>query len=250
MPSRFPRPFAVRVPRFVSLALASALMLIAVRAAHADDDDPAKGKFTLADATKGLKGPASAPLVAKIETTMGTFTCQLYDKQSPMTVANFVGLARGLRPWKDPKTSTWVKKPFYDGLIFHRVIPGFMIQGGDPLGVGRGNPGYKFDNEDTPDLTFDKPGLLAMANAGRNTNGSQFFITETLQPALNHGYTIFGICDPVSLVTQIAGVERQPGDKPVKDVAMTKVTISRGKPGKAEKAKKPAKADADKAKTP
>jgi peptidyl-prolyl cis-trans isomerase A (cyclophilin A) len=251
MPSRFPRSFAFRAPRFVSLALSSALMLVAVRAAHADDDDPVKGKFTLADATKGLKGPASAPLVAKIETTMGTFTCQLYDKQSPMTVANFVGLARGLRPWKDPKTSAWVKKPFYDGLIFHRVIPGFMIQGGDPLGVGRGNPGYKFDNEDAPDLTFDKPGLLAMANAGRNTNGSQFFITETLQPALNHGYTIFGLCDPVSLVTQIAGVERQPGDKPVKDVAMTKVTISRGKPGKAAKPdKKPAKADADKAKTP
>src|SRR5271154_5924542 len=114
MPSRSPRSLAVRAPRFVSLALSSALMLVAVRAAHADDDDPAKGKFTLADATKGVKGPASAPLVAKIETTMGTFTCQLFDKQSPMTVANFVGLARGVRPWKDPKTNTWVKKPFYD----------------------------------------------------------------------------------------------------------------------------------------
>jgi peptidyl-prolyl cis-trans isomerase A (cyclophilin A) len=229
-------------PRFVSLVLSSALVFAAARAARAEDDDPVKGKFSLADATKGIKGPATAPLVAKIETTMGTFTCTLYDKQSPNTVANFVGLARGLRPWKDPKTSAWVKKPFFDGLIFHRVIPGFMIQGGDPLGVGRGNPGYKFDNEDDPSLTFDKPGLLAMANAGRNTNGSQFFITETLQPALNHGYTIFGVCDPVSLVTQIAGVERAPGDKPVKDVAMKTVTISRGKPGKAPKADKKAKA--------
>jgi peptidyl-prolyl cis-trans isomerase A (cyclophilin A) len=243
MPSR-----SLFAPRFVSLVLSSALVVVAVRAAHADDDDPAKGKFSLADATKGLKGPASAPLVAKIETTMGTLTCQLYDKQSPNTVANFVGLARGVRPWKDPKTNTWVKKPFYDGLIFHRVIPNFMIQGGDPLGVGRGNPGYKFDNEDDASLTFDKPGLLAMANAGRNTNGSQFFVTETLQPALNHGYTIFGLCDPVSLVAQIARVDRAPGDKPLKDVAMTKVTISRGKAGKAAKPdKKAAKAPADKA---
>jgi peptidyl-prolyl cis-trans isomerase A (cyclophilin A) len=243
MPSR-----SLFAPRFVSLVLSSALVLVAARAAHADDDDPAKGKFGLADATKGLKGPASAPLVAKIETTMGTLTCQLYDKQSPNTVANFVGLARGLRPWKDPKTSTWVKKPFYDGLIFHRVIPNFMIQGGDPLGVGRGNPGYKFDNEDTASLTFDKPGLLAMANAGPNTNGSQFFVTETLQPMLDHKYTIFGLCDPVSLVAQIARVDRAPGDKPLKDVAMTKVTIARGKPSKAAKPdKKAAKAPADKA---
>jgi peptidyl-prolyl cis-trans isomerase A (cyclophilin A) len=225
-------------PRFVSLMLSSALVLATARAVHAEDDDPVKGKFSLADATKGLKGPANGALVAKIETTQGTFTCQLYDKQSPLTVANFVGLARGLRPWKDPKTNTWqTKKPFFDGLIFHRVIPSFMIQGGDPQGTGRGNPGYKFDNEDDPSLTFDKPGLLAMANAGRNTNGSQFFITETLQPALNHGYTIFGVCDPVSLVTKIAAL-RGPGDRPTTDVVMKTVTISRGKPAKAAKAAK------------
>ena len=219
--------------RFVSLVISSALVLVAARAARADDDDPVKGKFPLADATKGLKGAPTAPLVAKIETSQGTFTCQLFDKSSPNTVANFVGLARGLRPWKDPKTNTWqTKKPFFDGLIFHRVIPGFMIQGGDPQGTGRGNPGYKFDNEDDPSLTFDKPGLLAMANAGRNTNGSQFFITETLQPALNHGYTIFGVCDPVSLVSKIAAL-RGPGDRPTTDVVMKTVTISRGKPGRA-----------------
>ena len=229
------------VSRFTSVALAGVVAFSMARAAHAEDDDPTKGKFTLAEATKGVKGAATAPLMATIETSMGSFTSELYDKKSPNTVANFVGLARGVRPWKDPKTNTWVKKAFFDGLIFHRVIPSFMIQGGDPLGVGRGNPGYKFANESDPSLTFDKPGLLAMANAGRDTNGSQFFITETPQPALNGGYTIFGLCDPVSLVAQIARVERAPGDKPIKDVVMKKVTIARGKPGKAkaEKAKAP-----------
>jgi peptidyl-prolyl cis-trans isomerase A (cyclophilin A) len=246
----------VFAPRFVSLFVTSAVVLSAGGAARASDDDPVKGKFGLADATKGVTGPKDAPLTAKIETTMGTFTCELFDKKSPNTVANFVGLARGLRPWKDPKTNAWVKKPFYDGLIFHRVIPSFMIQGGDPLGIGRGNPGYQFDNESDPSLLFDKPGILAMANAGRNTNGSQFFVTEVPQPALNGGYTIFGQCDPVSLVAEIARVQRSPGDKPVKDVAMTKVTISRGKAAKAggkakkdktsEKADKAEKADADK----
>ena len=232
------------VSRLIPLAVASTVALTiafsSARAVHAEDDDPTKGKFTLAEATKGLKGAATAPLMATIETSMGTFNCELYDKKSPITVANFVGLARGTRPWKDPKTNAWVtKKPFYDGLIFHRVIPSFMIQGGDPLGVGRGNPGYKFQNESDPSLTFDKPGLLAMANAGRDTNGSQFFITETPQPALNGGYTIFGLCDNTTLVGQIARVEKQPGDKPVKDVVMKKVTIARGKPGKAPKAEKP-----------
>ncbi|HTA18198.1 MAG TPA: peptidylprolyl isomerase [Polyangia bacterium] len=236
--------------RFVSLALMSAFVL-AAGAARADGDDPAKGNFTLADATKGLAGPKDGALTAKIETTLGTFTCELFDKKSPITVANFVGLARGTRPWKDPKSGNWeTKKPFFDGLIFHRVIPNFMIQGGDPQGTGMGNPGYKFVNENDPSLLFDKPGLLAMANAGPNTNGSQFFITEAPQPSLNGGYTIFGQCDPVSLVGQIARVEKN-GSKPVKDVVMKKVTITRGKAPKADKkaAKadaKPAKADADK----
>jgi peptidyl-prolyl cis-trans isomerase A (cyclophilin A) len=206
----------------------------AARAQSVCGDDPEKGDFTLDEATKGVKGNKDAPLVATIETSMGTFKCELYSKQSPVTVANFAGLARGVRPWCDEKTKTWVKKPFYDGLTYHRVIPSFMIQGGDPLGIGRGGPGYKFKNESDPSLTFDKPGLLAMANAGRDTNGSQYFITETQQPALNGGYTIFGLCDNTALVGQIARVERAPGDKPVKDVVMKKVTISRGKPGKGE----------------
>jgi peptidyl-prolyl cis-trans isomerase A (cyclophilin A) len=242
----------VTAPRLVCLSLATAALLLAAGPARAQSvcgDDPAKGEFTVDEATKGLKGPKDGALTAKIETTMGTFTCELFDKKSPKTVANFVGLARGVRPWCDEKTKKWeTKKPFYDGLIFHRVIPSFMIQGGDPLGIGRGGPGYKFQNESDPSLVFDKPGVMAMANAGRDTNGSQFFITETPQPALNGGYTIFGQCEPTDLVGKIARVERSPGDKPVKDVAMTKVTITRGKPGKADaKAAKAPKAKADKA---
>jgi peptidyl-prolyl cis-trans isomerase A (cyclophilin A) len=230
-----------RLTSLVSLTLGTAVALLAAGAAHAQTsvcgDDPEKGDFTLDEATKGLKGAKTAPLTATIETTMGTFTCELNEKKSPVTVANFAGLARGVRPWCDEKSKKWEKKPFYDSLIFHRVIANFMIQGGDPLGVGRGGPGYKFKNESDPGLLFDKPGVLAMANAGRDTNGSQFFITEAPQPALNGGYTIFGQCDPVSLVGQIARVPRN-GEKPVTDVVMKKVTIARGKPGKAAKAEK------------
>ena len=215
----------------ISLAviLVSALATsLSAGVARADDDDPAKGQFTLEQATKGVTG--SGILVAKIETTLGTFTCELYEKDAPITVANFVGLARGTRPWKDPKTGKWVeKKPFYDGLIFHRVIPGFMVQGGDPLGVGTGNPGYRFEDEFSPNLKFDKPALLAMANAGPATNGSQFFITEGTPQHLSGKHTIFGLCEPASLVAKITGVKRGPRDKPETDVVMKKVTISRGK---------------------
>jgi peptidyl-prolyl cis-trans isomerase A (cyclophilin A) len=212
----------------ISLTVLMSLSLLGTAVARADEEDPAKGHFTLEEATKGLSG--SGLLTAKIETTLGTFTCELYDKQAPVTVANFVGLARGLRPWKDTKSGKWVtKKPLYDGLIFHRVIPGFMIQGGDPLGTGTGNPGYRFEDEFSPDLKFDKPGLLAMANAGPATNGSQFFITEGTPTHLTGRHTIFGLCDPVSLVTKITGVERGARDKPTTDVVIKKVTISRGK---------------------
>jgi len=229
----------VPIRRLISLGLVLALPLVVARAARADADDPVKGKFTLEDATKGLPGPSGAPLTAKIETTQGTFTCQFFDKQAPLTVANFVGLARGVRPWKDPKTGQWVKKPYYDGIIFHRVIPGFMIQGGDPLGNGTGDPGYSIKGEVSPDLKFDKPGLMAMANKGNNpdTAGSQFFITEKTPEFLNGHFTIFGECDPVSLVTKIANVERN-GERPAKDVVMKKVTIAHGKGSKAKSASK------------
>jgi peptidyl-prolyl cis-trans isomerase A (cyclophilin A) len=223
------------------LALSFTITLLASTAALAEDDDPAKGNFTLEQATKGLAG--SGPLTVKIETAQGTINCELFDKQAPITVANFVGLARGTRPWKDPKTGKWVdKKPFYDGLIFHRVIPGFMIQGGDPEGTGRGNPGYKFDDEISPDLKFNKAGQLAMANAGKRdghgTNGSQFFITDQGNPPeyLNGKHTIFGQCEPVAVVSKIAGVTAGPGNRPETEVVMKKVTIARGK-AKGTKAK-------------
>jgi len=228
------RTSVLRPTLFAMASLAAALAvptLLSNSTARAEEADPAGGKFTLEQATKGLPGPATAPLVATIETTKGKFTCELYDKQAPITVANFVGLARGLRPWLDTKSGKWVKKPFYDGLIFHRVIPGFMIQGGDPLGTGTGNPGYKFEDEFSPDLKFDRPGLLAMANAGPITNGSQFFITEGTPAHLTGRHTIFGHCDPLSLVTEIAGVEKGARDKPVTDVVIKKVTIAHDKKG-------------------
>src|SRR6185369_15158402 len=130
-------------------------------------------------------------------------------------LANFVGLARGLRPWVDPATSQWVKKPLYDGLTFHRVIPEFMIQGGDPKGNGTGNPGYQFEDEFDPSLSMDKPGLLAMANAGPGTNGSQFFITEKGAPWLTGKHTIFGQCQPLDLEMKIARLPTGPRNAPV-----------------------------------
>jgi peptidyl-prolyl cis-trans isomerase A (cyclophilin A) len=190
--------------------------------------DPTGGKFSLDDALKGLSGKGT--LIATIDTSMGTFTCELYEKQAPKTVANFVGLARGKRPFKDPKTGQWVTRPFYDGLTFHRVIPEFMLQGGDPLGTGTGDPGYEFEDETSNGLRFDKPGLLAMANRGPNTNGSQFFVTERDTIAhLNGRHTIFGACEPLDLVKKIARVPRGPADKPETPVVIKKMTISRGK---------------------
>jgi peptidyl-prolyl cis-trans isomerase A (cyclophilin A) len=177
--------------------------------------------------TKGIAGKGD--LIATITTPAGTVKCQLFADKAPMTVANFVGLATGKKTWLDPKTSKLQKsKPFYDGTIFHRVIPDFMIQGGDPTGTGMGGPGYEFADEVTPN---DKmaPGTLAMANAGPATNGSQFFITDGAPSHLNGKHTIFGACKPLDVVSKIARVKRSVDDKP--EVAQTmKVTISRGKP--------------------
>jgi peptidyl-prolyl cis-trans isomerase A (cyclophilin A) len=162
------------------------------------------------------------------DTTMGRLTCRLFDKEAPNTVANFIGLATGTKTWTDPVTGEKVSgKPFYDGTIFHRVIPDFMIQGGDRLGTGGGDPGFYFDDEFSPALRFDVPGRLAMANSGPNTNGSQFFITESPQPALNGVHTIFGQCDghSILLAESIARVERNAEDKPLTPVTITKVTI-------------------------
>jgi peptidyl-prolyl cis-trans isomerase A (cyclophilin A) len=167
-----------------------------------------------------------------IDTTMGRLTCKLFTKEAPITTANFIGLAQGTKDWIDPTTQKKRRTHFFDGLAFHRVIPEFMIQGGDPQGDGTGDPGYFFQDEIDPALTFDQPGRLAMANAGpgptgSGTNGSQFFITETPVPQLNGKHTIFGQCDPhtVLLVASIARVDRDANDKPRTPVIMNKVTI-------------------------
>ena len=162
------------------------------------------------------------------DTTMGRLTCKLFSKESPITVANFIGLATGSKPWTDPVTMQKVNgKPFFDGTGFHRVIPEFMIQGGDPVGNGTGDAGYYFQDEFSPSLRFDVPGRLAMANSGPDTNSSQFFITEVPVPSLNGKHTIFGQCDAhsVLLVATIARVDRNAQDKPVTPVILNKVTI-------------------------
>jgi peptidyl-prolyl cis-trans isomerase A (cyclophilin A) len=161
---------------------------------------------------------------------MGRLTCKLFAAQAPITDANFIGLADGSRDWTDPATLKKIHgKPLYDGTIFHRVIPGFMIQGGDPEGDGRGDPGYFFQDEFDPSLTFDQPGRLAMANAGPATNGSQFFITEAPVPELTGKHTIFGQCDEhsVLLVASIARVERNDQDRPLTPVVIQHITIVR-----------------------
>ncbi len=154
-------------------------------------------------------------------------TCKLFDKQAPEAVANFVGLATGTKEFTDPATKQKVRRPYYDGTTFHRVIPGFMIQGGDPLGTGMGDPGYMFNDEIDPALNFDVPGRLAMANSGPNTNGSQFFITEVPTDYLDQKYVIFGQCDDASVevVKAIARVNRDSNDKPLDAVVLKKVTI-------------------------
>jgi peptidyl-prolyl cis-trans isomerase A (cyclophilin A) len=152
----------------------------------------------------------------------------LFAKEAPMTVANFVGLAQGTKAWTDPVSKKKMTgKPLYNGTTFHRVIPEFMIQGGDPTGTGTGDPGYMFADEFDPNLNFDVPGRLAMANSGPATNGSQFFITEVPTEHLNQKHTIFGQCDQPSLsvVSAIARVQRDPDDKPLQPVVLNRVTI-------------------------
>src|SRR6266496_207324 len=191
---------------------------------------------------------ASSP-TAVIDTTAGKLTCTLFPNKAPAGVANFIGLAKGTKEWTNPATGRNMKgTPLYSGTIFHRVIPEFMIQGGDPLGKGTGDPGYRFKNETSPDLTFDRPGRLAYANSGPDTNGSQFFITEVPYPSLNGNYTIFGQCDgpSVELVKKIARMARDPrGDRPFRPVKINHITIMRGAAAAAPAAK-PAKPAAKK----
>jgi peptidyl-prolyl cis-trans isomerase A (cyclophilin A) len=202
-------------------------------------------------------GPVPTGPTAIIDTTAGQMSCKLFDKQAPIGVENFIGLAQGTKDWKSPTSGKSMKgTPLYNGVIFHRVIPNFMIQGGDPSGTGSGQTGVAFGLEIAPGLNFDRAGRLAYANTGLpNSNGSQFFITEQPTPDLNGGYTIFGQCTPatVELVKKIARMPRDQrpgaGDRPFNPVKINKITIVRGakgatrptskKPGTATK-KKPA----------
>ena len=168
---------------------------------------------------------------ATIHTNLGDIRVTLFADQAPKTVRNFTGLAEGTQEWTDPQARTKTTKPLYDGTIFHRVIPGFMIQGGDPLGTGTGGPGYRFADEFHPELQFDRPYLLAMANAGPNTNGSQFFITVAPTSWLNFKHTIFGeVADQPSrdVVDAIAAVSTGAQDRPMTPVEITGVTVTRG----------------------
>lgn len=188
-------------------------------------DDPLGGKFSLEDALTGL--PAEGKLNALMKTSLGALTCELYEDKAPVTVANFVGLARGLRPFKDAG-GEWVKRPGYDGTTFHRVIKGFMVQGGDPKGTGAGEPGYVIPDEIWPGAKHDERGLLCMANRGPNTNGMQFFILDGAAPHLDGGYTIFGKCGPSDVIEKIATTKTR-GDRAIEPPRIERVTIERRK---------------------
>jgi peptidyl-prolyl cis-trans isomerase A (cyclophilin A) len=169
------------------------------------------------------------PLYATLKTSMGDIVIQLFEDKAPKTVANFVGLATGTKEWIDPKTGEKMKRPLYNGTIFHRVIPGFMIQGGDPLGNGTGGPGYRFEDEFHPDLRHTKGGILSMANAGPNTNGSQFFITLAPTLHLDNRHSVFGeVVKGQEVVVAIAAGSRDFRDRPIKEVVLKEVVITRG----------------------
>jgi len=212
-----------RIVGIVGLVFAAALAMA--------QSTPAAKPSTTAKPASHVAAASTKP-TAIIDTTAGKMTCTLFPDKAPIGVANFIGLANGTKDWKNPVSgATKHGVPLYDGTIFHRVIPGFMIQGGDPAGNGSGDPGYKFKNETSPDLLFDQPGRLAYANAGPGTNGSQFFITEVPTSHLNGGYTIFGQCDEatVGLVKQIAHMARDPqNDKPFRPVKINHITIVKG----------------------
>lgn len=210
------------------LLFASAIAVALGTTAFAQDTSkPAQPLPDAPQATEAAMIQPNGPTVI-MDTSMGRITCQFFQQQAPKTVANFIALAQGTKDWTDPATNKKEhKKPLYDGTVFHRVIPEFMIQGGDPAGTGMGDPGYTFEDEFNPNLNFDMPGRLAMANSGPNTNGSQFFITEVPTEHLNQHHTIFGQCDDSSMavVKAIARVERDQNDKPVAPVVLKKVTI-------------------------
>ncbi len=211
---------------FQSLSLGLALVAIPALC----QTTPAAADLPDAPGAAAKAEPVPTGPTIVIDTTMGRLTCKAFDKQAPNAVANFIGLAEGTKDWTLAAGSVKQhRRRFYDGLTFHRVIPGFMIQGGDPVGDGTGDPGYYFADETDPALTFSVPGRLAMANSGPNTNGSQFFITEAPVPDLDGKYSIFGQCDAhTTLISaSIARVERDRNDKPTTPVIINRVTIVR-----------------------
>lgn len=249
------KTFAILVMMIMMTVAASAAWGQTSSAAQAA---PAAKTGTAAKPSSPAKpvGHTATKPTAIINTTVGKMTCTLFPDKAPIGVENFIGLASGTKDWKNPVSgATKHGVPLYDGTIFHRVIPDFMIQGGDPAGNGTGDPGYRFKNEASPDLLFDQPGRLAYANSGPGTNGSQFFITEVATPHLNGGYTIFGQCDEaaVVLVKQIAHMARDPSnDKPFRPVKIIHISIVRStgtsaKPAAGSTVKKPAAATTPKA---
>ena len=168
------------------------------------------------------------PVYADFTTSEGNFTVRLHDNETPKTVENFVGLAEGTKEWTDPRSDRQVTQPYYDGVVFHRVIENFMIQGGDPLGKGIGGPGYTFEDEFHPSLRHSKAGILSMANRGPNTNGGQFFITLAPTPHLDNRHTVFGeVIDGMDVIRRIGATKTGPQDRPVKDVVIQSVKIRR-----------------------
>jgi len=229
--ANMPKPTPVeKAPEGSAGSAGSAGAAVAPTPPAGNDDVRPPVAADLAEYEKNIKG-AGKKLMATIDTSMGTFHCELFGDKAPMTVANFIGLATGQKAYVDGSGTKQKGKPFFDGLTFHRVIPEFMIQGGDPKGTGTGGPGYDFNDEISADLKM-QPGTLAMANAGKKpdgggTNGSQFFITEIAPDWLNGKHTIFGQCKEVDLVKQIARVPKEPGDKPTTPVLIKHVTISK-----------------------
>jgi peptidyl-prolyl cis-trans isomerase A (cyclophilin A) len=234
---------------FAILMIMAAASVAWAQSGSTTQSAPAAKSSTAAKPSVAAKPAGATKPTAIINTSVGKMTCTLFPDKAPIGVENFIGLASGTKDWKNPVSgATKHGVPLYDGTIFHRVIPEFMIQGGDPAGNGSGDPGYKFKNETSSDLLFDRPGRLAYANAGPNTNGSQFFITEVATPSLNGGYTIFGQCDDatVVLVKQIARVATDPATdhKPLRTIKIIHISIVRStgsapKPGAGTTVKKP-----------
>jgi peptidyl-prolyl cis-trans isomerase A (cyclophilin A) len=223
-----------------SLAVLAAFLAGFAPAALAQSSAPKKAApARTADVAPPVALPAEPGTYAVIYTSMGNIVCRLFPQEAPKAVANFAGLASGTKTWTDPKTGQKKRTPLYSGTTFHRVIPDFMIQGGDPAGDGTGDPGYQFDDEITPNRVFDRPGILAMANHGKNTNGSQFFITVAPAPHLNGGYTVFGeVVSGQDVADAISKVGRDDNDKPDTPVKIIRIAIRKvadtGKPDTAK----------------